>query len=284
VGLALILGLASSVCWGVADFYGGLQARRLAALAVAAWSQLAGGLLLGVVLLASGTRPAAPAVAWGFAAGLCGALGVLAFYRGLAIGVMSIVAPIAACGAVIPLVVSYALGQVPTPLALGGIAVALVGVVLVSIPSEASSAHPAGRHWPVLGLALVAALGFGSFFVCLHQGAAASGGQTLWTVGAGRLASVTALLAALGIRDHGWSWPGPRIVPVALIGVADTTANVLFTFASLSGNLAVVSVVGSLYPVATVLLARVVLAERLGPPQTAGVGLALAGVGLMSLG
>jgi drug/metabolite transporter (DMT)-like permease len=282
--VALLLGLGSGLCWGVADFFGGLQSRRLAALSVAVWSQLCGGLALATVLAVAGTWPSPSALVWGVAGGLFSGLGLVLFYRGLAAGLMSIVAPIAACGAVIPLVVSYALGEVPTPVAMAGIGAALLGIVLVSRSGPGGSSHPSGRPWLVLGLALGSAVCFGCFYVCLHQGTVSSGGEALWTVGGARAGSLTALLAVVVAGRKTLAWPGSRLLPVGLVGVLDTTANVLFTLASAGGNLGVVSVLGSMYPVATVVLARLVLAERLARPQAAGVALALLGVGLMSLG
>ncbi len=277
--------MGSGLCWGVADFFGGLQSRRLAALRVAVWSQLMGGLAIALVLLASGSPPSPPeGIVWGVAAGVFGGIGLLLFYRGLAAGVMSIVAPIAACGAIIPIAVSYVVGQAPSGVALAGIVVALVGIVLVSVPSSGSTSHPSGEPRLVVTLALGAAVAFGCFFVALERGAAASGGQSLWVIGAARVGSLAALLSAAVVGREAVRWPGRRIVPVALVGVLDTTANALFALASLGGALGVVSVLGSLYPVATVVLARVVLAEHLARPQVAGVALALAGVALMSAG
>jgi drug/metabolite transporter (DMT)-like permease len=281
-GAAVLLALASSLCWGTADFFGGLQSRYTTALVVAVFSQIAGGLGLALVLLLLGAAPEQAALLWGIAGGIFSGTGLLLFYRGLSAGVMSIVAPIAACGTLIPVAVSIAAGDSPTPVALVGIAAALVGVVLVSRPSGGTS-HPSGRPWFVLGLALGSALCFGFFYVCLHAGAVASG-QSLWVVGGARVGSLATLLGIALVGRQPLRSPGPRIVPIAGVGVLDALANALFAIASLGANLGVVSVLGSLYPVATVVLARVVLAERLGRPQAAGVVLALAGVSMMSLG
>jgi drug/metabolite transporter (DMT)-like permease len=281
-GAAVILALASSLCWGTADFFGGLQSRYTTALAVAVFSQIAGGVGLVLVLLVLGAPPAPAALLWGIAGGVFSGTGLLLFYRGLSAGVMSIVAPIAACGTLIPVSVSIASGDAPTPVALAGIVAALVGVVLVSSPSHGTS-HPSGRPWFVLGLALGSALCFGLFYLCLHGGVVASG-QPLWVVGGARIGSLTTLLAIALVGRQPLHWPGARIVPIAGVGVLDALANALFAFAALGGNLGVVSMLGSLYPVATVVLARILLTERLGRPQAAGVVLALAGVSMMSLG
>ncbi len=244
-----------------------------------------GGLAVALVLLASGSPlPPREGIVWGLGAGVFGGIGLLLFYRGLAAGVMTIVAPIAACGTIIPVAVSYALGQVPSGVASAGIVAALIGIVLVSLPSSGSTSHPSGEPRLVVTLALGSAVAFGCFLVALERGAAASGAQALWVIGAARVGSLAALLSAAVVGRETVRWPGRRIVPLAVIGALDTTANALFALASLSGALGVVSVLGSLYPVATVVLARVVLAERLARPQAAGVALALAGVALMSAG
>src|SRR5688500_5070652 len=134
--LPMLLGLGSGLCWGAADFMGGLQSRRLPTLAVAFWSQVGGAVALALVVGALGAVGGTSALAWGVVAGAFGGSGLMFFYRGLAIGPMSIVAPVAACGAAVPVVVAFLLGQVPSAVAIGGIAAALVGIVLVSRPAS----------------------------------------------------------------------------------------------------------------------------------------------------
>jgi drug/metabolite transporter (DMT)-like permease len=265
--LGVALGLGSGLCWGAADFFGGLQSRRLAALAVVLWGQVAGALLLAAALALQGRPPTAAALAWGFAAGAAGGSALLLFYRGLAEGAMSVVAPVAACGALVPVV-----------------AAAVTGVVLVSRSPDPGQ-HPGGRPERVLALALGAALGFGLYLVLVDAGTATPGASPLWVVAGGRAGSLLLLsvIALTGRRSRA-GWPGRRAGAVALVGVADTTANLLFALAATTGNLAVVGVLGSLYPVATVLLARVLLRERLSTGQNAGVVLALTGVGLLAAG
>lgn len=294
--LSLALGLGSGLCWGVADFFGGLQSRRLPSLAVALWSQIAGTVALAIILTVVGGTPTAEGIGWGAVAGVFGGLGLAFFYRGLAVGLMSIVAPIAACGAVVPVAVALALGEPPAPIALAGICAALVGVVLASSPDGA--AEPSrkdadavtGDGLPVtaqmnlaLLLALCAALCFGLFFVFLDLGAATST-PPLWIVGGARLGSLPTLVAVALLTRASVPYPAGRMPAVALIGVADTTANVLFTYATVEGNLGVVSVLGSLYPLATIALARVLLHERLARMQAIGVTCALAGVALIAAG
>jgi drug/metabolite transporter (DMT)-like permease len=282
--LGVALGLGSGLCWGAADFFGGLQSRRLAALRVVLWSQVAGALVLAAVLAVRGAPPTPPALAWGFAAGAAGGSALLLFYRGLAEGAMSVVAPVAACGALVPVVAAAVRGELPSVPAWLGIVAAVAGVVLVSRAPDPGQ-HPGGRPERVLALALGAALGFGLYLVFVDAGTATPGASPLWVVAGGRASSLLLLSAiALTVGRSRAAWPGRRAGAVALVGVADTTANLLFALAATTGNLAVVGVLGSLYPVATVLLARLLLRERLSAGQNAGVVLALAGVGLLAAG
>lgn len=282
----LLLGIGSSVCWGTADFFGGLQSRRLPALAVALWSQLAGSLVLLAVLVVladGGGAPPPSTIAWGLFAGLFGGSALVLFYSGLAVGTMSIVAPVSACGAIVPVLFALATGRVPRGLALAGIAVAIAGVILVSLQRE-EMARDAGRARRGLLLALGAALGFGLFFVGLDYGSAAGHGAPLWAVGGARLGSLATLTTIVALSRSGAPWPGARAAPIAGVGILDTLANVLFAYASTHGNPGVVAVLGSLYPVMTVVLGRFVLSERLNRVQGAGVAVALAGVVLLSAG
>ena len=281
---AILLGLSASVCWGTADFFGGLQSRRLSALAVALWSQLVGGsVLLAALLILQDNRPLHPAaVAWGAAGGLCGGLALLLFYRALAEGAMSIVAPISACGAIVPLAVASLGGAFPSPRAMAGIGVALVGVLL-ACRSKDDEQHPSGRPALVVLLSLGAALGFGLYYVMLNAGAS-TGSSPLRVIAGGRAALLVVLAMITLLSRERAPWPGRDLPALAVIGVVDTLANGLFTIACARGNLGVVGVLGSMYPVATVMLARFVLAERLSRMQRAGVILALLGVAVVAVG
>ena len=307
------LGLSSGLCWGAADFFGGIQSRRLPALTVAFWSQAAGALALAVALVVpgiEGSRPAAAGVAWGLAGGVGSGLALALFYRGLAEGTMSVVAPVSACGAVVPVAAALLTGDRPDPLAGVGVLAAVTGVVLVSrtrpptrgeTPAHGGTAgDTAGPATPgrpgrptrpgrVLAMALGSAVGFGLFYVFVDAGTASmagttgSGGSPLWVIAGARASSLVMLsMIALAGRRSALGWPGRRIGPVALVGIGDTGANLLFAYAATTGNLAVVGVLGSLYPVATIVLARWLLGERLSGGQNAGVVLALTGVGLLA--
>jgi drug/metabolite transporter (DMT)-like permease len=308
MNLGVPLGLSSGLCWGAADFFGGLQSRRLPALTVALWSQAAGALALAaalVVLAVEGSRPVAAGVAWGLAGGVGSGLALALFYRGLAAGTMSVVAPVSACGAVVPVAAALLTGDRPDALAGVGVVAAVTGVVLVSRtrppsrdekPPRGGTAGPArsgnpARPGRVLAMALGSAVGFGLFYVFVDAGTASAAGTSgsrgspLWVIAGARASSLVMLstIALVGRRST-LRWPGRRIGPVALVGVGDTGANLLFAYAATTGSLAVVGVLGSLYPVATVVLARWLLGERLSGGQNAGVVLALTGVGLLAAG
>ena len=280
---ALLLALGAAVCWGLSSFLGGLQARHLPALSIALWSQPAGAVGLSLVLLVSHQAPAGASIAWGAAAGLIGGLAAVLFYRGLAVGLLSIVVPVSACAAVVPVVFSLAMGEAPGAVAIAGIAVVMLGIVLVSLrPGETPDGT--GKPRTALACALGAALGFGTFFVLINRGSAGPGASHWWAVMGARVSLLATLLAMIAGRPGSAPWPGRRIGAVAAIGLVDTAGIILFAYATTQGNLGVVSVVGSLYPVLTVLLGRIVLAEHPTAAQNAGVALALTGVALLAAG
>jgi drug/metabolite transporter (DMT)-like permease len=261
--LALALGAAGG--WGVADFLAGLASRRHAALAVIVASHGVGLVLLGAV------EP-------GLGAGLCSVIGVTTFYRALAVGTMSVIAPIVATSAVVPVIAGLATGERPAAWQLAGIVAALVGVVLAA--HEPAGGEQPRRLGAGVALALVAALALGVQLVWLDHAAES---DALTGVLASRAVSVSILaVALLGTRTATLPRRAlPRVVP---LGILDTGANACFALATASGLLALVAVVASLFPVITVGLAHLHLHERLAGPQRLGVGLALIGVVLISVG
>ena len=280
---AVVLGLSAALCWGCSGFLGGLQSRHMPALTVALWSQLAGVAAVALVLFPRGDAPAFSSLAWGVAAGLIGAVAQLLFYRGLAVGLMSIVAPISACGAAVPVVVALGMGEVPSRRALAGIAAILAAIVLVSL-RRAPTARDSSAARTGVAYALGAALGFGTFFVVLDLGSAGPGASPVWAVGGARLSLLASLLLVSVVRPPAVRWPGRRIGAVVAAGLTDTLGTVLFAYAARQASLGIVAVLGSLYPVVTVLLGRLLLTERLTPIQHTGVGLALGGVALLAGG
>ena len=276
--IAIALALGASLAWGVGDFIGGIKSRVLPVLTVLAISQLAGFAGVLVWLFVAGeVFPGWHSLAWAAAAGVGGCLGLGSLYRGLAIGAMGIVAPVSAVSAAIPFVVGVASGERPAALQLLGILVALAGVALAARePTAAGSRRATG-----IGLALLAALGFGLFFVFLDRAAEDS---VPWAVTTARgVSSVIALAVAIAVGAS--LRPGSAHMPALLaVGLCDVAANVLFGLASTRGFLSVVSVLAALYPVVTVALAAVVLHERIAPSQRLGVAGALAGAALITAG
>jgi drug/metabolite transporter (DMT)-like permease len=283
--LPLVLALAASAAWGSADFLGGRASRAVSALHVALFSKVAGASALAVACVVAADVPSGEEAAWAFGSGLFGAGGLTALYRALALGPMSLVAPLTACGGAVPVIVALALGDVPGPLTGAGLAIAFAGAVVVSRPANPEAPTP-GMQRVALAHALAAALGIGLALTMLQRAAQAPGDATL---GLSLVAALTSLVV-LGTIAVARGGAAPRIVatPLALTiagcGLLDVTANVLLAEASADGNAAVVAVLGSLYPLATVLLARAWLGERLSAVQGAGVVAAMSGVVAIAAG
>jgi drug/metabolite transporter (DMT)-like permease len=277
--LGIVLGLGSSVAWGISDFLGGLQSRRMSALTVLLVSQPVGLVLALFVALTFGGDPlSARDAAIGAGAGAAAALGLAAFYRAMALGTVSVVATIGALGVLVPVVAGLAQGEEPAAIQAFGAALGIAGVVLVAREPDPEW-RAAGRT--AVGLAAVAALGFGTFFLGLD---ASSGSEPAWTIFAARCGGVATLLVGAAYARPSMRIER-RVVPALLaIGCFDVLANSLFAVATNHGLLALVSVAGSLYSAVTVLLARFVLGERLARSQRAGVVVALAGVALIAAG
>jgi drug/metabolite transporter (DMT)-like permease len=280
---AVALALAASLSWGISDFIAGLKSRGLPVVAVLAVSQPAGLILVAVVVAVRGGEPPdAEHALYAALAGVCGIAGLAAFYRGLAVGAMSVIAPVSATAAVVPLAFGLATGERPSLLQGAGVGLALFGVALASREAE-EEARRGTRVAAGLGFALLAALGFGILFVALDA-ASAGGADVLWVILALRGTSCLLVVAAvLVLRPQLPRGPG-NLAALAVVGCLDLTANALFAAASTRGFVSIVSVLASLYPVVVVALARSLLHERIARAQQAGVVLAFAGVGLISAG
>jgi uncharacterized membrane protein len=274
---AVILATACAIVYGTADFFGGLATRRSKVFSVVALSQLAGLVLIVVLLPLLPGQFSDRALLWGLASGVAGAAGLVLFYRALATGVMSVVAPTTAVtSAALPVVYGLATGERPQPMALVGIVLALGSVLLVS---QDRSAKKSGSMGAVL-IALAAGAGFGGFFILLAE---APDGAGLWPLLGARLSSVTlVVLLALALRRTLKPGGGSLRIIVAA-GVLDMAANVLYLMAKQEGLLSLVAVLVSLYPASTLLLARQVLGERLHAIQVAGVACALGAVALIAV-
>jgi drug/metabolite transporter (DMT)-like permease len=274
VGLALV----ASISWGVADFLGGLNSRRLSLASVLLVSQTVGLLLLlPLAILRGGPMLDAPAAAFAVTGSASGLIGIAALYRGMAVGTVSIVAPISATGAAVPILFGLLLrGERATPLQSAGIGLALVGIVLASrAVNDEPHASASARVASGVGLALLAALGFGGFFVLLHE---ASVVDVFWAGAVQRLTGVIIMLVSTLVLRPSLAIGWPRLPGLVIVGALDAAANVLYAFASVVGLVSLAAVLASLFPVVTVILARFVLRERLSPTQGAGVVFALAGV------
>ncbi|HSK97153.1 MAG TPA: EamA family transporter [Euzebyales bacterium] len=277
--MALMLALGSGLTFGIADFAGGLAAKRAPATSVTLVSQAIG---LTVLLPLLGVLPGAPSTAAlvsGGLAGIAGALGVAAYLRALALGPMGLVAPLASVvGVMVPVIVGLTAGERPSAIAATGIALGLVAVTVVAGGDRRPDAERSGGAGPLLALAGGGL--FGVFFVLLDLTPAGSG---LWPLVGARIASLT--LMGLLVAVAGRRLPPRAALPaVALSGALDMAANILFLLATRAGLLTITALLASLYPVVVVVLARQVLAERLRRVQVIAVALALVSVAAITVG
>jgi drug/metabolite transporter (DMT)-like permease len=274
--VAAALALAAAVSWGIGDFLGGLKSRSLRPVAVLIVAQPIGGALLGTWVAIRGQGPPGSEVLWACVASVFGTVGLIAFYRGMAAGALSIVAPIAGAGAAIPVIWGLARGDNPSSYQELGFAAALIGVVLASFERNPQAARVAAG----VGWAAIAMLAFGGYYIPMH---AASQGDFLWAAFIFRLTSTT-LIAASWLVLRPARARRADLPALASIGILDTGGNVFFAASSTKGLVSVVSILASLYPVVTVLLARAVLDERVHRSQELGIALTLAGIVLISAG
>lgn len=275
--MAVLLALGSSVLWGTADFSGGLLSRRRSALVVTWGSQVFA--LLALALVASGQRGwALPGgyLWYGVVAGVCGSIGITAFYTALAKGPMGLVAAVSSTAVLVPVLAGIVRGERPGPVQVAGIVLAIGGVVLASGP-ELGSGQPVQRA--TVGLSLLAALGFGGILLSVASATEQNLTMVLVTqrvtnlVIGGALLLVTATAVRLSVRD---------LPMLAFVGLADMAANATYALATRAGLVSVVSVLASLYPLVTAVLARFLLGERLRRVQQVGAATALAGVLLLA--
>ncbi|MEV0078045.1 DMT family transporter [Nocardia neocaledoniensis] len=284
--ISVLLALVAATGYGVSDFFGGIAARRVTALRVVVVSYPFSVLLVLLIAPLVGGHADLASMLWGLAAGVASGLAVWWFYAALADGPMAVVSPVTAVlVAGIPVIAGFFLGERPGPLAVLGIALALVAVVLVSreAPDETTEEIIGGRELrftrrvALLTIGSGAAFGFAFYF--LHETSPDAG---LWPL-LGQRAAATAVVwtSALAAGQFRGLHGEPLRLALA-IGVLDVIANAALLYAFHGSMLSVVSVIGSLYPAATVLLAMVLLGERIGPTQKVGMVLALAAVGMIA--
>ncbi len=269
-------GLAASCSWGTGDFSGGLATRRANVFSVGVAAHALGlVLLVGLALVTHEPLPSLLDVFWGVTAGLTGAVGLVAFYQALAIGRMGINAPITAVlAAAAPVIFSAFLQGLPSPLQLGGFVLALIAIALISYPQE-SMGRPEG-----LGLALLAGLGFGAFLILIGQ---VRSSAIFWPLASARVASFVFMLVIVLFRRLP-ILPKKNIYPlIFLAGTLDVAGNTFFVLATHVGRLDVASILSSLYPAVTVLLASLLLRERVNRLQALGILVALIAIPLISI-
>jgi drug/metabolite transporter (DMT)-like permease len=268
------LSLAAAGAWGGGDFCGSLCARHQHPVVVVASVALSGSvLLLALALLRGEGMPGASDIGWSVAAGICGAAGLAALYRALAIGHAAVVAPAASVvGALVPVVYGLVLAKAPAPLQVIGFAVALAGIVLVT--RTGGDAHT--RHG--LGTAAAAGVALGSFLVLMAQVDRAGVFAPLLLARLVMLAAALAAMRRLRVTVRGRS--GLALALAA--GMLDTTGNVLYLLATHYTRIDVAGVLVSLYPVFTVILSRTLLAQPVHAVQWAGVALCAVAVALIA--
>lgn len=279
--MGILFGLLSAVSWGTSDFLGGRFTRKHPAFSVALVSHATGFLLVLALALIVQPEVHADAVRWGLAAGLITSFGGLSLYQGLATGDAGVVATLSGCGAIVPVLFAFATGESPALLQTLGIALAFSGATLSSLPANGISFASADHLRPWL-LGVGAALGFGLFFVLIDRGVQ-SDGDAITVLLAARAGAVL-FVAAAGLFSRRLTWPGRDVPGIAVSGSIDMTANAAFALATTRGNVAVASVLASLYPLQTLVLSRALHGERFTPARIAGVALALAGVAVISAG
>ena len=285
--LPVALGLSAAVSIGVSNIAAGLASRRLTPLIVGFWAQ-ATGLVLAASLLLLLRPPMLPGqIVWGLIAGLAGGGGMVLFYRAMAVGAISLVSPITACAVVFPVLYAVASGENPTPQATAGIAAIIGGIVLASlqpapVSGDPTDTGPAGDR-RATGLAVLAAVLFGAFFILIDLAPSTTGSGTLWTAAAVRVSGfgVQALLVLAGPRRL--SSPGRLAPAVMLAGTLDLLSLILINIGSTTDSYGIVTALVGLYPVVAMLLGVAALGERLTRIQTGGAALAMTGVLLVSL-
>ena len=275
--LAITCGLASAVAWGAGDFTGGFASRRGNALTVVLFSQLIGGILLfALTMLFARNQPPASHLLSGAMAGVFGVLGLVGLYQGLAQGRMGLVAPLSAVvTALVPLAFSFFIEGAPGRLRMVGFGIALAAVWMLSSPGGTTKITTGE-----IKLSLFAGLGFGLFFIFMDH---ASSQAVLWPLVAARAAAIVLMFTFLALSRQLTAPPRGQTVFIALAGILDTTGNAAFVMAAHLGRLDIAVVLASLYPASTVLLAWLVLRERLGGQQWAGVAAAGAALVLIAV-
>jgi len=278
--LAIALALAASLCYGTSNFIGPLLSRTLAPTAVLVVGQAVAMLASGAVVVAvAAPPPGGGAFAAAVAAGVGNALGLAAFYRAAAIGPISVVAPIGATGAAVPVVLGLAVGEEVGALALGGILLAVSGAAMAA-RRDSDASTPAGERRKSIVYAVLSALGFGIFLAGM---APASETGVFWAVMVSRVSLLASVIGGALLLGSALRVPARDLPKIAVPGLLLFLGTISYSLATQTGLLSVVSVLGSLFPVVTVALALAFLGERLNRVQRVGVGATVLGVVLISV-
>jgi drug/metabolite transporter (DMT)-like permease len=273
--MQVVFGLAASLCWGSGDFGGGLASRRANVLGVVVGDYIVGFTLLVVLaLIWKEPFPSTVDLLWGGLSGVAGVLGLTAFYSALSTGQMGITAPVSAVlTAALPVLFSSLTAGLPGLLQLAGFFLAVLAIGLISRPERAGG-PPKG-----IGLAMLAGCGFGCFFILLSRVSPAS---TFWPLAMARFTSVSLMLVITRLRQQQiMPWKCVALL-VVIAGILDAVGNAFFVLAAHSGRLDVAAILSSFYPAATVLLAALVLRERVSRIQAIGILIALLAIPLIS--
>jgi drug/metabolite transporter (DMT)-like permease len=276
--LAIAAALGSSFVYGLSDFLGGRKSRSLALLNVLLVSQGAALIALVAILMCVGDQPPdLGSLLWAASAGLCEAVGVAALYRGLAVGAVSIVAPVGATAPAVAVAAAIALGERPGPAQIAGFALTALGIGLTT--RESSGGARAGAVRPSVIFGMLSAFGFGGFLVAMD---AASEGSVPWALLVARLTAVTVFVAAALITRSSVTLRRADLPALVLVGLLIVAADALYALASTAGALSVVAILSSLYPLVTLVLARIYLGERIQRPRQIGIATTLGGVAALS--
>ena len=271
-----LFGVASSLSWGGGDFIGGMASRRIPARQMVAMVNVVGVIIAAILGLLSG-QPIPPAsdLMWGLAAGFCGALALLSFYSALASGQMGTLAPVAGVvGGIIPVVYAALTEGFPQIHQIGGFGLAMVGVWFVS---RTGGEFKIDRS---LGLAMVAGIGFGLFFILIRQ---AQTDSLMWLITSSKASSALTMIVPMLVSRTPWTIDKGSLGLSALSGALDLGGNVFFLLAAETGRLDIAVVLSSLYPAITVVLASVILKEKVSRSQAGGIAAMLAALPLIVL-
>jgi len=279
---SILFGLLSALTWGAGDFTGGLASRRVGAYRSVFYAEVIGVIFLGILLLFTNEPfPDSRSRFFAVLAGMLGSVGLMLLYHSMSVGLMSIAAPVSALlAAVLPVIVGFFTEGFPGILTFIGFGFALAAVWLIS-QSNAGGVTNILAHLSDLKLPLLAGIGFGFYFVFMHQ--ASRDGGAIWHMAFSRFGGMTLIVAYLLITRSSWKIETSALPLISLNGILDLGGNFFFIFASQAGRLDVASVLSALFPGATVLLAWIFLKERLNRNQWIGVACALIAIILMTV-